>query len=197
MFIGGLFVLAAAEFAQIAERRGRASDAAGYRAEAEKMAHVVTEHGWDGEWFRRAYDHAGRVVGSAENAEGQIFIEPQGMCVMSGIGLRNGMAVRALASVRKRLATSHGILLLQPAYTRYHRAARRSRAARRLGRVHRHPALPRRDVPDQRPQPGPDQRPGGQPGGGRSPGQGNARAAGTGRYDRACRGSRPVNAPMR
>jgi len=120
VFIGGLFVLAATEFAQIAGRRGRAADAAGYRAEAEKMAHVVTEHGWDGEWFRRAYDHAGRVVGSAENAEGQIFIEPQGMCVMSGIGIGNGMAVRALASVRERLATSHGILLLQPAYTRYH-----------------------------------------------------------------------------
>jgi len=120
VFIGGLFALAATEFARIADRRGRAADAAGYRAEAEKMAHAVTEHGWDGEWFRRAYDHAGRVIGSAENAEGQIFIEPQGMCVMSGIGLGNGMAVRALASVRTRLATSHGILLVQPAYTRYH-----------------------------------------------------------------------------
>lgn len=42
------------------------------------------------------------------------------MCVMSGIGLGNGMAARALASVRERLATSHGIVLLQPAYTRYH-----------------------------------------------------------------------------
>ena len=120
VFIGGLFVLAATEFAQIAERRGRAADAAGYRAEAEKMAGAVTEHGWDGEWFRRAYDHAGRAVGSAENAEGQIFIEPQGICVMGGIGVANGMAVRALASVRERLATSHGILLVQPAYTRYH-----------------------------------------------------------------------------
>ena len=72
VFIGGLFVLAATEFARIADRRGRAADAAGYRAVAEKMAHAVTEHGWDGEWFRRAYDHAGRVIGSAENAEGQI-----------------------------------------------------------------------------------------------------------------------------
>jgi cellobiose phosphorylase len=120
VFIGGLFVLAATEFAQIAEWRGRVADAVGRRAEAEKMAHAVTEHGWDGRWFRRAYDHAGHAVGSAANAEGQIFIEPQGMCVMSGIGLGNGMAARALASVRERLATSHGIVLLQPAYTRYH-----------------------------------------------------------------------------
>jgi cellobiose phosphorylase len=120
VFIGGLFVLAATELAQIAERRGKAADAAGYRAEAEKMAQLVTEHGWDGLWFRRAYDHAGRAIGSAANAEGQIFIEPQGMCVMSGIGLGNGMAAQALASVSQRLATSHGIVLLQPAYSRYH-----------------------------------------------------------------------------
>ena len=83
------------------------------------MAGAVGRHGWDGEWFRRAYDYAGAPVGSAENEEGQIFIEPQGMCVMAGIGLDDGRAQRALASVRDRLATPHGIVLHQPAYTRY------------------------------------------------------------------------------
>jgi cellobiose phosphorylase len=120
VFIGGLFVLAAREYAPIAERRGQAAEAGYYRAEAEKMAGVIAEHGWDGAWFRRAYDHSGRAVGSAADDEGQIFIEPQGICVMSGVGIDDGMAVRALDSVRERLATSHGILLLQPAYTRYH-----------------------------------------------------------------------------
>ncbi len=60
------------------------------------MASVVAEHGWDGGWFLRAYDHSGHVVGSAQNAEGQIFIEPQGMCVLSGIGVGNGLAAKAL-----------------------------------------------------------------------------------------------------
>jgi cellobiose phosphorylase len=120
VFIGGLFVLAAKELADIAGLRGRASDAGRYRTEAEKMATVVMERGWDGRWFRRAYDHSGHAVGSAENEEGQIFIEPQGMCVMSGIGVTNGMAAKALASVSEHLATSHGIVLLQPAYSRYH-----------------------------------------------------------------------------
>ena len=120
VFIGGLFVLAASELAGIAGLRGLVSDAGRYRAEAEKMAAAVTEHGWDGRWFRRAYDHSGHTVGSAENEEGQIFIEPQGMCVMSGIGLADGMAAKALDSVSEHLATSHGIMLLQPAYSRYH-----------------------------------------------------------------------------
>jgi len=42
------------------------------------------------------------------------------MCVMAGMGLDDGRAVRALASVRERLATAHGIVLVQPAFTRYY-----------------------------------------------------------------------------
>jgi cellobiose phosphorylase len=124
VFIAGLFTLAARELAGIAASTGRASDADAYRADAEKMAVATAEHGWDGEWFLRAYDHFGNPVGSARNAEGQIFLEPQGMCVMAGIGTDDpgpvSTADRALASVRDRLATPHGIMLLQPAFTTYH-----------------------------------------------------------------------------
>jgi cellobiose phosphorylase len=120
VFIAGLFSVAAEELAQIAERHGRAEDAAGYRAERERMNAAVRQHGWDGEWFLRAYDHTGAPIGSARNEEGRIFIEPQGMCVMGGIGLEDGTAERALASVAEHLATPHGILLLQPTYSRYH-----------------------------------------------------------------------------
>jgi cellobiose phosphorylase len=49
------------------------------------MEPIVTSHGWDGEWFRRAYDDYGNPVGSATCKEGQIFIEPQGMCVMAAL----------------------------------------------------------------------------------------------------------------
>jgi cellobiose phosphorylase len=127
VFIAGLFTLAAKEFAAIAELRGLGNVADSYRADAEKMAAQVVEHGWDGEWFLRAYDHFGNPVGSSRNAEGQIFVEPQGMCVMGGIGVPNGLngsngnslAARMLTSVRERLATPHGIMLLQPAFTTY------------------------------------------------------------------------------
>jgi cellobiose phosphorylase len=132
VFIAGLFTLAAKELAAIAACTGRMSEAEAYRADAEKMAVATVEHGWDGEWFLRAYDHFGNPVGSARNAEGQIFLEPQGMCVMAGIGTGDpgpvtiaargsaAMADLALASVRDRLATPHGIMLLQPAFTTYH-----------------------------------------------------------------------------
>ncbi len=125
VFIAGLFTLIARELAAIAAAHGRGEDADSYRADAEKMAAVVAEHGWDGEWFLRAYDHFGNPVGSARDTEGQIFAEPQGICVMGGIGLANGteadasLAARTLTSVRERLATPHGIMLLQPAFTSY------------------------------------------------------------------------------
>jgi cellobiose phosphorylase len=120
VFIAGLFILAARELAEIAARRGQPSAAAEYHAAADKMAGAITEYGWDGAWFRRAYDYFGNVVGSSENPEGKIFVEPQGICVMSGVGAGNGIARRALDSVREHLATPHGIVLLDPAYTRYH-----------------------------------------------------------------------------
>jgi len=119
VFIAGQFVLAAKELAAIAELRGLDGEAAEYRAAAEKMTGVIIEHGWDGAWFRRAYDFHGRPIGSSEDDEGQIFIEPQGICVLGGVGLDDGLAAQALRSVAERLATPHGIVLQQPAYSSY------------------------------------------------------------------------------
>ena len=120
VFIAGLFVLAGKELAAITERRGLAAEAGSYRAEAAKMDAVIHQHGWDGEWFLRAYDDFGHKIGSKDCKEGQIFIETQGFCVLAGIGLEDGLAQKALDSVRTRLATEHGIVLQQPAYSEYY-----------------------------------------------------------------------------
>lgn len=125
VFIAGLFVLAAKEMAQISESanqqiKARLGDPQFYRDAARQMEAAVREHGWDGEWFVRAYDDFGRKVGSQECEEGKIFIEPQGFCVLAGIGVENGLAQKALDSVNKYLATPHGIVLQQPAYSRYY-----------------------------------------------------------------------------
>ncbi len=120
VFIAGLFVLAAKELAAILSATGRSDEAGAYRRRAGEMEAALAEHGWDGGWFRRAYDYFGNVVGSAENEEGRIYVETQGIPVMAGVGLDDGRARMALDAVRDRLATPHGILLLQPAYSHYH-----------------------------------------------------------------------------
>jgi len=120
VFIAGLFVLAGRELAAIASHRGLESEVASYIAEVVKMDQVVRRHGWDGEWFLRAYDDFGAKIGSKECEEGKIFIESNGFCVLAGIGLEDGLAAKALEATGKHLATKHGIVLQQPPYSQYY-----------------------------------------------------------------------------
>jgi cellobiose phosphorylase len=120
VLIAGLFVMAAREMSSVASCLGQVQQADSYSEAAKKMESVVWSAGWDGRWFRRAYDDSGRVLGSQENDEGRIFIEPQGLCVMAGLGVGDGRAAQALDSVSELLATPHGIVLQQPAFRKYH-----------------------------------------------------------------------------
>ena len=120
VFIAALFVLAGRELAEITKHRGLVAESRSYLAEVVAMEATIRQHGWDGEWFLRAYDDFGRKVGSKECVEGKIFIETQGFCTLAGIGLDDCMATRALKSTRQLLATKHGIVLHQPAYSKYY-----------------------------------------------------------------------------
>jgi cellobiose phosphorylase len=120
VLIAGLFNLAASELIEIAQQLGKKDDVQRFKHAAREMEQSVWAAGWDGEWFRRAYDDFGNPVGSKECREGKIFIEPQGLCVMAGLGLTDGRAGQALDAVAERLATPHGILLQQPAYSHYY-----------------------------------------------------------------------------
>jgi cellobiose phosphorylase len=120
VLIAALFVLAAKELAAIARWRGLEDQARRYEGEAARMETAVGEHGWDGNWFLRAYDDFGRKIGSHECEEGRIFVEPQGLCILAGMGLEDGRAEKALAAVKEHLSTAHGIVVQQPAYSRYY-----------------------------------------------------------------------------
>ena len=120
VFIAGMFVKYGRAYADICRHRGLAEEADAALVSVEKMEKAALDAGWDGAWFRRAFDAYGHVVGGQACEEGKIFIEPQGMCVMAGIGKETGEAKKALESVEKHLDTKYGIVLLQPAYTTYH-----------------------------------------------------------------------------
>ena len=121
VMIAGMFAAIGPEWARLLSHQGRPAEAAEALEAVRRMERAILEHGWDGEWFLRAYDFHGRKVGSRQCAEGQIFVESQGWCVMGGVGLRTGQARQALDSVAARLDTPYGILLQQPAYRSYHR----------------------------------------------------------------------------
>ena len=120
VFIAGMFVLYGASYVKLCQKLGKEEEAERAMGHIEDMRKVVDEHGWDGKWFIRAYDHFGEKIGSDEREEGKIFIESQGMCIMAGIGLDDGRARTALDSVKERLDCEYGIVLNNPAFTRYH-----------------------------------------------------------------------------
>lgn len=120
VFIGGMYVKYGKEYAALCRYIGFEKEADLVKAKVDKMYDAVLSYGWDGNWFLRAYDASGEKVGSKECFEGKIFIEPQGFCVMAGVGIAEGLAHKALESVEKYLDTSYGIVLLQPAYQSYY-----------------------------------------------------------------------------
>ncbi len=120
VFIAGMFVAIGREYVTILELLGKKGEAKKASGHIDEMIATVKKHGWDGEWYVRAYDDSGKKVGSKECDEGKIYIEPQGYCVMAKIGLEDGMCEKAVESARKYLDSQHGLVLVNPAYTKYH-----------------------------------------------------------------------------
>ena len=119
LMIAGLFCVCGKDYAELCAHLGRKADSTRAAKAVAAMEKAVERHGWDGEWYLRAYDFFGRKVGSKENDEGKIFIESQGWCAMAEIGKAKGMPEKALDATKKHLECAHGIVLNQPAFTKY------------------------------------------------------------------------------
>jgi cellobiose phosphorylase len=119
LMIAGQFVIYGQDYVELCRHIGMNDEADRAQSDVDAMVDAVKQHGWDGEWFLRAYDYYGNKVGSNENKEGKIFIESQGWCTMAGIGLKEGLVRQSLDSVKKYLDCEHGIVLNNPAFTEY------------------------------------------------------------------------------
>ncbi|MFC2091001.1 GH36-type glycosyl hydrolase domain-containing protein, partial [Bacteroidota bacterium] len=120
VMIAGLFVFYGKEYMELCIKLGKKDEAKRAGHHIVEMEEAINAHGWDGEWFLRAFNHFGEKIGSKENEEGQIFIESNGFCTMAGIGVEDGRAKKALDAVKERLDCPYGIVLNNPPYSRYH-----------------------------------------------------------------------------
>ena len=120
IMIAGLFVFCGKQYVELCEYVDKHQEAKRAQQCIDAMIDAVKKHGWDGDWYLRAYDFYGNKIGSKECEEGKIFIESQGFCTMAGIGLKDGMVEKSLDSCKKYLDTSHGMVLNNPAFTRYY-----------------------------------------------------------------------------
>jgi cellobiose phosphorylase len=118
--IACMFAFIGPEYAAMCRIKGDETEAKRAEEEIAKMRAAVMEHGFDGDWFLRAYDDFGKKLGSKDCEESKIFIEPQGFAVMSGLGSDTGADIRTLDSVDKYLNSDHGLVLNNPAFTKYY-----------------------------------------------------------------------------
>ena len=91
-----------------------------YLAEVAQDGTDVNEHGWDGEWFLRAYDDFGDKIGSKECEEGKIFIESQWLLRAGRHRSRRRQSRQGAGRRRRAPGHQHGIVLQQPAYSKYY-----------------------------------------------------------------------------
>jgi cyclic beta-1,2-glucan synthetase len=119
VWLGWLLCAALNEFNQFADARGDSRRAETWRSHAVKVAAAQEEHGWDGQWYRRAWYDDGAILGSEANEECRIDAIAQSWAVLSKVGRRD-RAVQAMASVERELILPHeGIsLLFTPPFNR-------------------------------------------------------------------------------
>ena len=113
LFIANLYGRALLEMMDLARHLGEPGEA--YLARYEEMKGRVNDCAWDGEWYVRYFDAAGRPLGSRRDSHGQIYANGQSWPVLSGFAPEE-RARAGLEAVHRRLNTRFGIKLSAPGY---------------------------------------------------------------------------------
>jgi cyclic beta-1,2-glucan synthetase len=118
IWLAWFFIVTLTSFAAIARREGRDDLADAWLQRADGYRKGAEAHGWDGEWYRRAFDDAGEPWGSAANAECRIDSISQSWAVLAEA--RPDRAVMALRSAQRELVRQEDrlVLLLTPPFDR-------------------------------------------------------------------------------
>ncbi len=99
-----------AGFAPIAQARGDTGRAEKWLAARDGWIKALHSHGWDGEWFRRAFFDNGAALGSSSNEECRIDLIAQAWSVLSGASTDTFMQ-SAMQSMNQQLVDEEAGLL--------------------------------------------------------------------------------------
>jgi cellobiose phosphorylase len=117
VWLSEFFYLILRKFSIVCERLPEKDLAEKYLLKADELKAAFEKYCWDGEWFFRATKDNGEKIGSRENEEGKIYLNPQIWSVISEITDEQKKTI-AMAAVTKYLLKKNGTLLLSPAYTK-------------------------------------------------------------------------------
>ncbi len=107
------------QFAALAQAKGDAAFAERCNAEGLKLRQNLELHGWDGEWYKRAYFDDGSPLGSATNRECRIDSVAQSWAVLSGAGDATRSRAAMNAVDERLVRRDHALIqLLDPPFDR-------------------------------------------------------------------------------
>ncbi len=112
VFNAWIGIICFSRFAEICTERGDKEMAHEYASRADDLLRAVETHGWDGQWYRRAYFDDGTPLGSTANPECSIDCLSQAWAVFCGkaSNQRIDMAMRSLEN--RLIDKEHGIIAL-------------------------------------------------------------------------------------
>ncbi|MBQ7849812.1 MAG: N,N'-diacetylchitobiose phosphorylase [Clostridia bacterium] len=89
------------------------------RAAGENQKKLINEHFWEDDRFRRGYSEEGLIIGSKENIEGAMWMNPQCWGVISRLSTPE-QAEKSMQTVYEQLNTPWGIEVMTPCYKEHY-----------------------------------------------------------------------------
>ena len=83
-----------------------------------KMGNTIQEKCWEDDRYIRGYKEGGMVIGSKNDPEASMWLNPQSWAVISGLATREQSEL-ALESVHRELNTPYGVRLMFPPYKKH------------------------------------------------------------------------------
>ncbi|MBK8986530.1 MAG: cellobiose phosphorylase [Chloroflexi bacterium] len=111
IWLGWFIASALQAFSHLCRQRGDEKQARQFVQQAEMYRQALELHGWDGEWYRRAYYDDGTPLGSQVNQECRLDAIAQSWGVLTGLA-RPERARQAMQAVEKHLIKEEERLLL-------------------------------------------------------------------------------------
>jgi len=103
------------DFVEISKNHNDRSRAATYETRGRQLKDAINNIAWDGEWYYGATKDSGEKLGSKENKEGSVWLNPQTWSIIADVA-GSDRAQQVFDIVEKKLEVEIGPLLLQPAY---------------------------------------------------------------------------------
>lgn len=103
-------------WADIKSADGDGENSNEFRQGASELNKAVNDHIWNGSWYSRGITDDNVLFGIPEDAEGRIFLNPQGWAILSG-ATDSERRSKIIKAVKKELETPYGVEMLAPSFT--------------------------------------------------------------------------------